>query len=123
MCARAYHEYAKRETIEVKPFEPLDEAWVRDEFGALADGIFKENENDVLKTFDPENIKTHWHEIREIINTIPSADELIELYTKIGAKHSLKELDIDESVRGDFLDISSAIRNRLTFARMTRLIK
>ena len=123
MCARAYHEYAKRETIEVKPFEPLDEAWVRDEFGALADGIFKENENDVLKTFDPENIKTHWQEIREIINTIPSADELIELYTKIGAKHSLKELDIDESVRGDFLDISSAIRNRLTFARMTRLIK
>ncbi len=122
MCARAYHEYAERDTIEVKPFEPLDEAWVRDEFGALADGILKENENDVLKSFDPENIKTHWQEIRDVIATIPTAEELIELYTKIGAKHSLAELDIDESVRGDFLDISSAIRNRLTFARMTRLI-
>ncbi len=122
MCARAYHEYAERDTIEVKPFEPLDEAWVRDEFGALADGILRENENDVLKSFDPENIKTHWQEIRDVIATIPTAEELIELYTKIGAKHSLAELDIDESVRGDFLDISSAIRNRLTFARMTRLI-
>ena len=74
MCARAYHEYAKRESIEVKPYQPLDEAWVRDEFGTLADGIFKENENDVLKTFDPESIKIHWQEIRDIIATIPTAN-------------------------------------------------
>ena len=122
MCARAYHELAKRDTIEVKPYEPLDPAWVRDVFGDLSDGIFKENENDVLKTFPPENIKEHWQEIRDVIATIPTAEELIDLYTKIGAKHSLAELDIDESIRGEFLDISSAIRNRLTFARMTRLI-
>lgn len=122
MCARAYHVLAKRDTIEVKPYEPLDPAWVRDVFGDLADGIFKENENDVLKTFPPENIKEHWQEIRDVIATIPTAEELIDLYTKIGAKHSLAELDIDESIRGEFLDISSAIRNRLTFARMTRLI-
>ena len=122
MCARAYHELAKRASIEVKPYEPLDPAWVRDVFGDLADGIFKENENDVLKTFPPESIKEHWQEIRDVIATIPTAEELIDLYTKIGAKHSLAELDIDESIRGEFLDISSAIRNRLTFARMTRLI-
>lgn len=123
MCARAYHELAARDTIEVKPFTPIDEAWVRDEFGALAEGILKENENDVLKTFDPENIKTHWQEIRKIIRTIPTAEELTALYAAIGAKHTLKELDIDEGVRASFLDISSAIRNRLTFARMTRLIE
>ncbi len=123
MCAHAYHEYAKRGSIEVKPFRPLDEAWVREEFGALAGGILKENENDVLKGFEPESIKLHWQEIRDIIAAIPTAEELIDLYTKIGAKHSLAELEIDESVRDDFLDISSAIRNRLTFARMTRLIK
>ena len=122
MCADAYHKLAERETIEVKPFEPVNEQWVRDVFGDLADGILKENENDVLKTFDPENIKNNWQQIREIINTIPKAEELIELYTKIGAKHSLEELGISESVREEFLDISSAIRNRLTLARMTRLI-
>lgn len=122
MCAEAYHKLAEKETIEVKPFEPVNEQWVRDVFGELADGILKENENDVLKTFDPENIKNNWQQIREIINTIPRAEELIELYTKIGAKHSLEELGISESVREEFLDISSAIRNRLTLARMTRLI-
>lgn len=123
MCAKAYHELAQRETIEVKPYEPLDAQWVRDVFGPLADGIFKENENDVLKTFPPEAIKEHWQEIRDIIAAIPSYEELVDLYAKIGAKHTLEELGIDESVRGEFLDISSAIRNRLTFARMTRLIK
>lgn len=122
MCAKAYHELAKRETIEVKPYEPLDEQWVRDVFGSLADGIFKENENDVLKSFPPESIKEHWQEIREIIAKIPSYEDLVALYTKIGAKHSLQELGIDESVQDEFLDISSAIRNRLTLARMTRLI-
>lgn len=123
MCARAYHEYAGRESIEVKPFEPIDERWVREEFGALADGILRENENDVLRSFEPGSIKLHWQEIRDIIAAIPTAEELTELYTRIGAKHSLAELEIDESVRASFLDISSAIRNRLTFARMTRLIK
>ena len=122
MCAEAYHKLAERESIEVKPFEPIDEQWVRDVFGPLADGILKENENDVLKTFDPENIKNNWQAIREIINTIPKAEELVELFTTIGAKHSLEELGISESVRDEFLDISSAIRNRLTLARMTRLI-
>ena len=122
MCAQAYHELAKMETVEVKPYEPLDEQWVRDVFGALADGIFKENENDVLKTFAPESIKEHWQEIRDIIAQIPTYEQLLALYTKIGAKHTLSELGIDESVKDEFLDISSAIRNRLTLARMTRLI-
>lgn len=123
MCCDAYHKLAKRETIEVKPYEPLDEKWVRDVFGSLADGIFKENEYDVLKTFPPEAIQEHWQEIREIISAIPTYEELLELFIKIGAKHSLEELGIDVSVKDEFLDISSAIRNRLTLARMTRLIK
>ena len=123
LCAEAYHKLAERETIEVKSFQPLDADWVRYEFGDLADGIFKENENDVLTTFPAENIKLHWQEIRDIIARIPTAQELIDLYTAIGAKHSLEELGIDPAVKADFLDISSAIRNRLTLARMTRFIR
>ena len=76
----------------------------------------------MLKSFPPESIKVHWQEIREIIAAIPPAEELIALYEKIGAKHSLEELEINPSVKEEFLDISSAIRNRLTLARMTRLI-
>ena len=122
LVCEAYHKLAERENIEVLPFTPIDEEWVRWEFGDLADGILKENENDVLKTFPPENIKIHWQEIRDIIAQIPSYEELNELYAAIGAKHSLEELGIEPWVKDSFLQISSAIRNRLTLARMTRLI-
>jgi glycerol-1-phosphate dehydrogenase [NAD(P)+] len=122
ICAEEYHRLAERETIEVKPFQPLDEAWVRDIFGDLADGIFKECEHDVLAGFDEHKIQEHWQEIRDIIATIPSAEELTELYKSIGAKHTLSDLGIDESMKHDALDISAAIRNRLTFNRMRRLI-
>lgn len=122
LVAEAYHKLAERESVEVRPFTPIDEEWVRWEFGPLADGILKENENDVLATFPPENIKLRWQEIRDIIADIPSYEELDSLYAAIGAKHTLEELGIDPAVKDSFLAISSAIRNRLTLARMTRLI-
>ena len=53
-----------------------------EKFGPLADGIMKENEKDVLGTFDPQNIVDHWDEIRAIIAEIPSAEELAALCEK-----------------------------------------
>ena len=122
LVAEAYHKLAQREEIEVHPFRPIDADWVRWEFGDLAEGILKENENDVLATFPAENLKKAWPQIRQIIAQIPTYEELNELYAAIGAKHSLEELGIDPACEQSFLDISSAIRNRLTLARMTRLI-
>lgn len=122
ICAEEYHRLAEKESVEVRPFRPLDPDWVREVFGGLAEGIFKENENDVLATFDPESIREHWQEIRQIVAAIPTAQELTELFRAIGAKHTLTELGIDESLRADALAISAAIRNRLTLCRMKRLI-
>ncbi len=122
ICAEEYHRLARLETIEVKPYEPLDEQWVRDVFGELADGIFKENENDVLASFPVENLKKNWQKVRQIIAAIPDAEELVELFQSIGAKHSLSDLHIDESMKQEALDISAAIRNRLTLNKMRRLI-
>ncbi len=122
ICAEEYHRLARMETIEVKPYEPLDEQWVRDVFGDLAEGIFKENENDVLASFPAENLKNNWQKVRQIIAAIPDAEELVELFQSIGAKHSLSDLHIDESMKREALDISAAIRNRLTLNKMRRLI-
>src|SRR5699024_4386244 len=101
---------------------PLDESWVREKFGSLADGILKENENDVLADFDPQNIVDHWDEICEIISTIPSAFDLAWTLHALGGKYMLSDIGIDESLRGEVLDISAAIRNRLTLARMRRVL-
>ena len=96
---------------------------MREKFGPLADGIFKENENDVLATFDPQSIVDHWEEIRAIIAGIPSAGELAGLYQAIGAKYLPEDIGIDPALTDEMLDISAAIRNRLTLVRMRRVLE
>lgn len=123
LCAEEYHRLAEKETIEVKPFAPLDEAWVEEVFTErLAAGVFKENENDVLATFPAENLKEKWPEIRELIAKIPTAEELIELFKALDAAYQLEDIGIDNSMKREALDVSAAIRNRLTLNRMRRLI-
>lgn len=121
LCAEEYHRMAAK-APKAKPFEPLDEAWVREKFGSLADGIIKENENDVLSTFDPQNIVDHWDEIRAIVAKIPEAEELRETFRRLDGKYRLSDIGIDEALAPEVPDISAAIRNRLTLARMRRVL-
>ncbi|HBD87186.1 MAG TPA: hypothetical protein DC001_07145, partial [Clostridiales bacterium] len=105
-----------------KPFVPLNPAWVREKFGPLADGILKENEHDVLALFDSRNIVDCWAQLVDIIYTIPPAEELTALFEAIGAKRTLADIGIDPALKPEVLEISAAIRNRLTFARMRRVL-
>ena len=122
-CIKEYHHLASLPTPKAKPFEPLSEEWIREKFGdRLAPGIIKENENDVLATFDPQNIVDHWDEIRAIIAEIPSAEELAALCEKLGAFYKPEQIGIDPALSEDMLSVSAAIRNRLTLIRMRRVL-
>ena len=122
-CIKEYHHLASLPTPKAKPFEPLSEEWIREKFGdRLAPGIIKENENDVLATFDPQNIVDHWDEIRAMINEIPSVDEMEALYKGCNAKYLPEHIGIDPSLEQEMLPISAAIRNRLTLVRMLRVL-
>ena len=121
LCAEEYHRLAGL-TPKAKAFRPLSESWVREKFGDLTPQVMKENEHDVLSTFDPQRIVDNWDGVREIISAIPTYEELDGLFAAIGAKRTLSDLGIDESLRGEVLDISAAIRNRLTLARMRRVL-
>ena len=122
LCCQEYHRLAKK-TPKAKPFEPLTREWIQEKFGdRLADGIVKENENDVLGTFDSQNIVDHWDEIVELINTIPSVEEMEGLYKAIGSKYLPEHIGIDPALTQEMLPISAAIRNRLTLVRMERVL-
>ena len=121
-CVKEYHRLA-RLTPKAKKFEPLTAEWVREKFGdRLFDGIMKENENDVLGTFDPQNIVDHWDEIKDIIATIPPVEEMEELYKSCGCKYLPEHIGIDPALGDEMLHISAAIRNRLTLVRMERVL-
>ena len=121
-CIKEYHRLAKL-TPKAKPFTPLTEEWVREKFGdRLAPGIMKENANDVLGTFDPQNIVDHWPEIRAMLDALPSVGEMEKLYADCGCKYLPEHIGIDPSLADEMLDISAAIRNRLTLVRMKRVL-
>ena len=121
ICADEYHRMA-RKTPKARPFEPLSESWIREKFGSLAEGIIKENENDVLASFDPQNIVDNWQTICGIIDGIPEAAELAAVFRGLDGKYRLPDIGIDEALEPEILDISAAIRNRLTLARMRRVL-
>lgn len=122
LCAKEYHRLAAL-TPKAKPFQPLTSDWVMEKFGPrLYEGIMKENENDVLGTFDPQNIVDHWDEIKELIATIPPVEELEALYKGVGAKYLPEHIGIDPALSDEMLTVSAAIRNRLTLVRMRRVL-
>ena len=121
-CIKVYHELAKK-TPKAKPFQPLTEEWVREKFGERhMPGIMKENENDVLATFPSQNIVDHWDEIRELIAQIPPVEEMEKLYSDCHCKYRPEDIGIDPSLADEMLEISAAIRNRLTLIRMLRVL-
>lgn len=121
-CIKVYHELAKK-TPKAKPFQPLTEEWVREKFGErLMPGIMKENENDVLATFPSQNIVDHWDEIRELIAQIPPVEEMEKLYSDCHCKYRPEDIGIDPPLADEMLEISAAIRNRLTLIRMLRVL-
>ena len=123
-AAKEYHRLAKLHP-KAKPFEPLTSEWVMEKFGErLYDGIMKENapDKDILGKFDPQNIVDHWDEIVEIIDSIPPAEELEALYKACGCKYLPEHIGIDPALSDEALNISAAIRNRLTLIRMKRVL-
>ena len=121
ICAGEYHRMIEK-VPRAKPFEPLSEEWIHEKFGPLAEGIIKENEHDVLATFDSQNIVDNWDAIREIVSNIPTAEEFADVFRGLDGKYRLSDIGIDEALAPEVLDISAAIRNRLTFARMRRVL-
>ena len=123
-AAKEYHRLAKLRP-KAKAFEPLTAEWVMEKFGErLYDGIMKENapDKDILGKFDPQNIVDHWDEIVEIIHGIPEPEELEALYKACGCKYLPEHIGIDPALSEEALDISAAIRNRLTLIRMKRVL-
>ena len=124
LAAAEYHRLAEKETVEVLPYSPIDQAWLRAFFGEDLYPVAKrENEKECLASVTPEAIQAAWPEIRRIIAGIPAAEEIEGLLVSLGAKHTLADIGVEEEKRGVILDTSPLIRNRLTLMRMRRMIR
>ena len=121
-CIEVYHRLTEK-TPKAKPYQALTEEWVRAKFGEkLTPGIMKENEKDVLASFPAQNIVDTWDEICRLIDELPSVEEMDRLYSRCHCKYKPEDIGIDPALADEMLEISAAIRNRLTLIRMLRVL-
>ncbi len=120
LASKAYHRLAQVEDIapHVRPYSFLPEDEVRSFYGEkLYPSIQEENKADCMADVTPEMLIQAWPAIREIISAIPSSEELYDLYSRIGAKKTLADIQAPDEALPQLLHYSPSARNRLTLMR------
>lgn len=134
LCARNYHKLAQLapENIakHLKPYSFPEQTELKAVFGALLPGILLENQKDCLKQVAPERIVEQWPRVQQILQKIPDEKELTAFFQAIGAKHTLKQLNLqlqegqtEESMLQLLYHYAPYVRNRLTVQRLLRLFR
>lgn len=95
----------------------------RQNFDTLANSLYDENQNDCLAKVNARTLLDKWNDIKQVIFNIPSVEELLNLYRKLGLKSTLRDIGVEESKKQMVINLSPYIRNRLTLNRLLLLIQ
>ena len=123
LAAAEYHAIKNNSSIRWTQYPDINNNEIQLIFGErLAESIISENSNNCASGIDEKALLARWKKICEIIDTIPTYDELLCKYKMIGAKASLSDIDVDEDKLSVLLEYSPVVRNRLTLMRLRKCI-
>ncbi|MFA9381534.1 MAG: sn-glycerol-1-phosphate dehydrogenase, partial [Acetanaerobacterium sp.] len=125
LCAAIYHNIAAIDDISdrVSAYSPLNDDWVKKQFGPLSNYILEENHNDCLVAVTPDALKLHWNKIRGILHSIPTQCELTAFLRGLGAKAVPEDIGLRRELVPSLISLSPLVRNRLTMMRILRMLK
>ena len=107
----------------LKVYRPVPEAEIEAVYGPkLAQAIIGENREDCLSVVTPELLAEKWPQICAIVRQLPHEQELSAILARLGAKHTLEDIQIPAAKKAILLDWSPLVRNRLTLMRVRRMI-
>ncbi|MBR5979586.1 MAG: sn-glycerol-1-phosphate dehydrogenase [Oscillospiraceae bacterium] len=125
VAVKEYKRLAETEDItsHVRDYKDVPSEVIRNYFGEkLADSIIAENAEDWLSVLTKEALTEKWPQVREIVASLPSAEEIYGMLEMIGAKRSLEEIGVTEEDTDAILTYSPLVRNRLTLMRVRRML-
>lgn len=123
IACKEYHRL-KDTNIIFKDYPEINDAYIRNMFGEkISDSIIKENKKNCAYGITSDILKSKWSEICDIINTIPTYENLKEIYQSLGVKSTLKDIDVDENKLNTILEYSPLVRNRLTLMRLRKTME
>ena len=125
VAIREYKRLAETEDVSshVLDYNDIPDEVIRNYFGEkLADSIIAENEKDCLSALSREALIEKWPQVRQIVASLPSAQEVYDMLKMIGAKRSLEEIGVTDQDTAAILKYSPLVRNRLTLMRVRRML-
>ena len=124
LCARKYHQTLENPKLCYDDYEPAEKEYIEKMFGnGLTASIIEENRVDACFGIKGEAINSKLEQIKKIVNEIPNAEALEEIYRELGVIGTLSEIGVPEELSDTLLEYSPLVRNRLTLMRLSRAIK
>ncbi len=123
LASREYHKLRNNKNIFWNDYPKIKDSYIKAMFGdRLGKSVIEENSKNCAEGISAKEIETRWQNICEIIDSVPSYEELIEKYNVLGVKSSLADIGVPEESTDALLEYSPLVRNRLTFMRIRRAI-
>ncbi len=124
IACKTYHNIKENKNIVWKDYPEIKDEYIKRMFGdTLSSSIIAENSNDSAEGITAKIIEDNMGKICDIINDIPTYEELIKKYKILGAKYSLSDINVSEDKLDLILEYSPLVRNRLTFMRLLKALK
>lgn len=114
--------YIRKGTYHVKDHMDVQVDFIKQNITkpALQEEILKENTPNLMENITGTQIKEKEAEILEILAQLPSAEDIKTMMKKVNGLTTMKELELDESIKGLTLKLSPYVRQRLTFMRLLK---
>lgn len=125
LASKIYHAAAKKmraSDFKVKDAMPVEEKLIKEKFSkpGMFETIMEENTPNLLEEVDSKKLVEFKNEIAEIIDQIPTAEELIAMIDKVEGVKSLEDLGFDQSYQAQTANLSPYVRARITFMRLLK---
>ena len=122
LMLKYYNALAQKQTITAKK-ENVNWADVYSFYGEMADDVKKLNEpKTVTDEVDPKVLQDKWQEIREIIQSVLSYDEVYSAMKKAGCKLTVEDIGKSQELVNSCIKYSPYMRYRLTVLRLRDMI-
>jgi glycerol-1-phosphate dehydrogenase [NAD(P)+] len=92
-------------------------------FKDVAEGIYKENSKNPLEDVKKENIIAVLPIIKNIIDELPTGDEMREILRSVGCPCTLSDIGLSEDLKETIYYYAPFVRARLTFMRFAHMIE
>ena len=103
--------------------EVIDWDDVYSHYGALKDEVIKLNTPDTITdNLDLKLIEDNWQKIRQIIASVPTYEQMLDLMKRAGAVTTCDEIGVSEQLKEEGLKYHPYMRRRLSLKRISYLI-